>query len=55
MKNAGWGGRNWLGKNWMIQYNHGKLPSLNQIEAGLIVVAINIMQKKIEERDTLGA
>jgi|TARA_B110000285_G_scaffold210526_1_gene252439 hypothetical protein len=55
MKNTGWRGRNWLGKNWMIQYNNGNLPSLNQIEAGLIVAAIDMMQKKIREQDQLGA
>ena len=35
----------------MVEYNNGVLPSLNQIEAALIVAAIKIMRKELQEKD----
>lgn len=49
----GWQERNWIGKKWMIEYNNGQLPSLNQIEAGLIVAAINIMRDSLKGNDEI--
>ena len=49
----GWQERNWIGKKWMIEYNDGQLPSLNQIEAGLIVAAINIMRDSLKGNDEI--
>ena len=37
----------------MIEYNNGQLPSLNQIEAGLIVAAINIMRDSLKGNDEI--
>lgn len=47
----GWQERNWIGRTWMMEYNNGLLPSLNQIEAALIVAAIKIMRKELQEKD----
>jgi len=31
---------NWIGNKWMKEFNFGKMPSLNQIEWGLITLAM---------------
>ena len=31
---------NWLGETWAYKYNNGELPSLSQIEQGLIAEAM---------------
>ena len=35
----------------MVEYNNGMLPSLNQIEAALVVAAIKIMREELKEKD----
>ena len=41
---TGFMSRNWLGKSWKKQFNKGKMPSLNQIQNGLIAEAMVQLQ-----------
>ena len=38
---------NWLGRTWMKEFNGYKMPSLNQIENGLVTEAINQLREAV--------
>ena len=45
--------RNWIGEKWKKEHNNNKLPSLNQIEVGLVMeamVQIQLAMGKISEQ-----
>ena len=47
---------NWLGNEWVRKHNNGRLPSVNQIEKGLVaeaIVQIQLAMGKISQQQTI--